>query len=162
MSKYLVENPHAQSVEDINARLDVDTAQGLGQTQVLARLAAHGPNRLRRQKKKGTLSILFHQFNSIIVWLLAAANGVGSSRGPHPAPTALVAPARYRPSEEGLQQLASLRLAEQCWTVPAAEPKDHPEQFDAVRCCTTCHHAGAGLHVEMIKVQASCRACHRS
>ncbi|MGJ8588224.1 MAG: cation-translocating P-type ATPase [Yoonia sp.] len=73
MSKYLVENPYAQSVEDINARLDVDTAQGLDQTQVLARLDAHGPNRLRRQKKKGTLSILFHQFNSIIVWLLAAA-----------------------------------------------------------------------------------------
>ena len=73
MSKYLVENPYAQSVEDINARLDVDTAQGLDQTQVLARLDAHGPNRLRRQKTKGTLSILFHQFNSIIVWLLAAA-----------------------------------------------------------------------------------------
>lgn len=73
MSKYLVENPHAQSVKDINARLEVDTAQGLDQSQALARLDAHGPNRLRRQKKKGTLSILFHQFNSSIVWLLAAA-----------------------------------------------------------------------------------------
>ncbi len=73
MSKYLVENPHAQSVEEINARLEVDTAQGLDQSQALARLDAYGPNRLRRQKKKGTLSILFHQFNGIIAWLLAAA-----------------------------------------------------------------------------------------
>ncbi|WP_400082871.1 cation-translocating P-type ATPase [Yoonia sp. R78084] len=73
MSEPLVENPHAQSVEEIGARLEVDTAQGLHQSHARARLDAQGPNRLRQQKKKSTLSILLHQFKGMIVWLLAAA-----------------------------------------------------------------------------------------
>ncbi len=74
MSKNRVENPHAQSVDDICSRLDVDPVQGLDPSQARERLVSHGPNRLRRQKKKGTLSILVHQFKGIIVWLLAAAS----------------------------------------------------------------------------------------
>lgn len=73
MSDGMVENPHAQSVENMITRLEVDTAQGLDQSQTQARLKAYRPNRLRRQKKKNSLTILVQKFNSIIVWLLAAA-----------------------------------------------------------------------------------------
>lgn len=51
MSNGMVEDPHAQSVENMITRLEVDTAQGLDQSQTQARLKAYGPNRLRRQKK---------------------------------------------------------------------------------------------------------------
>lgn len=73
MSKDMVQNPHAQSIKDMTTRLKVDAAQGLDQAEAKQRLETHGPNRLRRQKKKNAAAILIHQFNSIIVWLLAAA-----------------------------------------------------------------------------------------
>lgn len=73
MSENLVETPHAQSLEHITEQLKVDTAQGLLESQAQVRLHAQGPNQLRRQAKKGAVAILFHQFNSMIVWLLAAA-----------------------------------------------------------------------------------------
>jgi len=73
MSNDMVENPHAQSIKDMTTRLEVDAAQGLDQTEAKQRLETHGPNRLRRQKKKNAAAILIHQFNGIIVWLLAAA-----------------------------------------------------------------------------------------
>ena len=68
-----VESPHSISIEDIPERMETDVARGLDRAEARERLKSHGPNRLRRQKKKGTLAILVHQFNSIIVWLLAAA-----------------------------------------------------------------------------------------
>ena len=45
----------------------------LGAEEVGTRLKTHGPNQLSRQKPRSALVILAHQFNSIIVWLLAAA-----------------------------------------------------------------------------------------
>lgn len=68
-----VENPHTKAVEKVAKNLKTDAAKGLDKAEASKRLESHGPNRLRRQKKKSLLSILVHQFSSIIVWLLAAA-----------------------------------------------------------------------------------------
>ncbi|KGF70610.1 ATPase [Hoeflea sp. BAL378] len=64
---------HAQTVGDVAAGLGTDPATGLSPSRVQERLETHGPNQLRRQKAKSALTILVHQFSSIIVWLLAAA-----------------------------------------------------------------------------------------
>ncbi|MCE5972550.1 cation-transporting P-type ATPase [Sinirhodobacter sp. WL0062] len=44
--------------------------------EAAARLSAHGPNTLRRQKPKSLTLILRHQFASVIVWLLAGAAAI--------------------------------------------------------------------------------------
>ncbi|GAA3868362.1 cation-transporting P-type ATPase [Celeribacter arenosi] len=65
--------PHGLSAEEVAELLSVSVNDGLSEAEALRRLASHGPNRLRRQKPKSALSILLHQFRSVIVWLLAAA-----------------------------------------------------------------------------------------
>lgn len=59
----------------ITAEIGVDPAEGLQAAEVERRRARFGPNTLRRQARKSTLSVLIHQFQGIIVWLLAAAAG---------------------------------------------------------------------------------------
>ena len=66
---------HAQDVGVIAADLGVDPAVGLHSAEIELRLAQFGPNTLRRQAARSTLSILLHQFQGTIVWLLAAAAG---------------------------------------------------------------------------------------
>jgi Ca2+-transporting ATPase len=65
--------PFCMSVQELAEKLVSDPKTGLGADEVKKRLEAHGPNRLRRQKKKSVLAILLHQVSSIIVWLLTAA-----------------------------------------------------------------------------------------
>jgi Ca2+-transporting ATPase len=64
---------HARPVDEVAEALGTDPATGLSTAQVGDSLRRHGPNLLRRRKKKNALVILLHQFNSFIVWLLAAA-----------------------------------------------------------------------------------------
>ena len=73
MTQSRPENPHALSVADVAARLETDPEAGLSDADVRQRLTAYGPNQLRRQQTRSVLAILAHQFNSVIVWLLAAA-----------------------------------------------------------------------------------------
>ncbi len=73
MPKPSPENPFAASVKEVASRLETDPAQGLDGSEARARLESFGPNRLRRQKQKSVLTILTHQFDSVIVWLLAGA-----------------------------------------------------------------------------------------
>ncbi|WP_040450336.1 cation-translocating P-type ATPase [Hoeflea phototrophica] len=73
MTKGRPENPHALSVADVAALLETDPQTGLSQSEVRERLATCGPNQLRRQQTRSVFAILAHQFNSVIVWLLAAA-----------------------------------------------------------------------------------------
>ncbi|MEP3437163.1 MAG: cation-transporting P-type ATPase [Hoeflea sp.] len=68
-----LENAHSQPVQDIENRLEADLSTGLDPAQVRHRLKSYGPNQLRRQQTRNVLAILAHQFNSIIVWLLAGA-----------------------------------------------------------------------------------------
>ena len=66
----------ARDASDVANRLGTDPASGLGKDDAARRLRKHGPNRLRRQKRKSVLAILKHQFASVIVWLLAGAAGM--------------------------------------------------------------------------------------
>ncbi|WP_417416086.1 cation-translocating P-type ATPase [Hoeflea sp.] len=68
-----LENAHAHTVQDVVTRLETDPATGLDSSEVQARRRVYGSNQLFRQKPKSALSILVHQFNSIIVWLLGGA-----------------------------------------------------------------------------------------
>lgn len=48
---------------------------GLREAEIEARRSRDGPNRLREHQRRSPLTILAHQFQGIIVWLLAAAVG---------------------------------------------------------------------------------------
>ena len=76
-----VEKAHARSIEDVAAALDTDPGAGLGADAVRQRQQQHGPNRLRRQKKRSALRILLHQFDSFIIWLLVAAAALSFALG---------------------------------------------------------------------------------
>jgi len=67
------EAPHALSSGEVARILAVSPKTGHSQAEAMRRLRSHGPNRLRQQKPKSAMVILFHQFRSVIVWLLAAA-----------------------------------------------------------------------------------------
>lgn len=66
----------AAEVQAVADRLDVNPDHGLDDGMVAARRDRYGPNQLRAQEKKSALSILAHQFQGVIVWLLALAAGV--------------------------------------------------------------------------------------
>ncbi|MEX5728806.1 Ca2+-transporting ATPase [Rhodovulum iodosum] len=69
----LIADAHAHEIDKVAATLRTDLRSGLAQAEAAARLRKLGPNKLRQQRKKGLLTILLHQFESFIVWLLAAA-----------------------------------------------------------------------------------------
>jgi P-type Ca2+ transporter type 2C len=72
---------HALAVEDTAQRLPTDVAQGLSGAEAARRYAQDGPNALPAVKARSGLSILFHQFRSLIVpLLLAAGPGAGRKR----------------------------------------------------------------------------------
>ena len=64
---------HAMAPDGVATALDADLVQGLGEDEAETRIRQFGPNMLRRKRPKGVLSILLHQIESVIVWLLAAA-----------------------------------------------------------------------------------------
>lgn len=66
---------HSQDTEKMMRDLKVDPATGLRQARVADLRARFGANALRKKAKKSAVSILLHQFQGIIVWLLAAAAG---------------------------------------------------------------------------------------
>jgi Ca2+-transporting ATPase len=72
---------HARSADETARMLETDRAAGLSPREAKARLRAHGPNKLRRQERKSLLAILRHQFESVIVWLLAAAAALSFALG---------------------------------------------------------------------------------
>lgn len=69
----LSEAPHTLSSGKVAQLLAASPETGLSQAEAVRRLRSHGPNRLRRQKPRSAMAMLFHQFRSVIVWLLAAA-----------------------------------------------------------------------------------------
>ncbi len=68
--------PHACSIQKVAENLQTALDAGLTSTEAHARLKTYGPNKLRRQKRKSLLAILYHQFESVIVWLLSIAAGL--------------------------------------------------------------------------------------
>lgn len=63
---------HAATVEDVLRELKT-TADGLTAADAAARLEQYGPNRLRAAKPVSALTLLLHQFTSVVVLLLVAA-----------------------------------------------------------------------------------------
>ncbi|WP_439139631.1 cation-translocating P-type ATPase [Roseicyclus sp.] len=64
---------HAMLPDAVAAALDAELSHGLSDDEAAQRQHRFGPNMLRRKRPKGVLSILLHQMESVIVWLLAAA-----------------------------------------------------------------------------------------
>ena len=74
-------DPHALPVAGVARQLHTSAETGLSPDTARARLAAHGPNRLRAHRRKGVASLLRHQVKSLMVWLLAAAAGLSFAFG---------------------------------------------------------------------------------
>lgn len=64
---------YASAVDEVLSELAVDLERGLSETDVRARLARYGPNRLRRILRRSAWEILRDQFRSVLVALLAVA-----------------------------------------------------------------------------------------
>jgi Ca2+-transporting ATPase len=77
----LSEAPHTLSSGKVAQLLAASPETGLSQAEAVRRLRSHGPNRLRRQKPRSAMAMLFHQFRSVIVWLLAAAAAISLIMG---------------------------------------------------------------------------------
>ena len=73
--------PHASPFATVARQLHTTPETGLSSAKARARLATHGPNRLRAHRRKGLVSLLRHQFTSLMVWLLAAAAGLSFGFG---------------------------------------------------------------------------------
>jgi P-type Ca2+ transporter type 2C len=72
---------HTLAVEETAQRLRTNVAQGLSGAEAARRYAQDGPNALPAVKARSGLSILLHQFRSLIVLLLLAAGGVTLALG---------------------------------------------------------------------------------
>ena len=72
---------HARSIDETVNALHSNIARGLGSGEAAERLARHGPNALAATKQRSALTILVHQFRSLIVGLLVAAGGVALALG---------------------------------------------------------------------------------
>ena len=68
--------PHGQLAGDVLAALDVSSTIGLSEAQAIRRLQQHGPNSIGARKKVGAVAVLVHQFQSLVVALLAVAAGL--------------------------------------------------------------------------------------
>ena len=72
----LPEVPHAMSVRDVLAQLQVNIASGLHDDEVGERRRRFGSNIVAARRTAGAIGILLHQFVSPVVALLAAAAGL--------------------------------------------------------------------------------------
>ncbi len=72
---------HARTAEDAAREVETDVATGLKESEAVARRARFGPNTLPIAQKRSALSILVHQFRSLIVLLLVVAGGVAFALG---------------------------------------------------------------------------------
>ena len=68
--------PHGQLAVDVLTALDVSSTIGLSEAQAIRRLQQHGPNSIGVRKKVGAVAVLVHQFQSLVVALLASAAGL--------------------------------------------------------------------------------------
>ena len=68
--------PHGLPAGDVLAALDVSSTSGLSEAQATRRLQQHGPNSIGARKKVGAFAVLVHQFQSLVVALLAVAAGL--------------------------------------------------------------------------------------
>ncbi|MDI3338097.1 cation-transporting P-type ATPase [Defluviimonas aestuarii] len=72
------------------AALNCNPTEGLASGEVLRRRQVYGPNLLSVHKPQSVISILLHQFKSVIVWLLAGAASLSFLLGDLVEATAIV------------------------------------------------------------------------
>ncbi len=67
---------HAVSSSQVAERLGVEISKGLSAEEVVIRLEKYGANTFVQEKRRSLWYLMFAQFSSVIVWLLAVATGV--------------------------------------------------------------------------------------
>ena len=72
----LPDSPHGRPAADVLAALEVSVFTGLSEEEAGQRLQHYGPNTISRRQKVSVLAILVHQFQSLVVALLAVAAGL--------------------------------------------------------------------------------------
>ncbi len=72
---------HASSADQVSARLRTDAARGLAAEEAARRLAADGPNELRKAEGISAWTIFIGQFASIVIWVLIGAAVVSALLG---------------------------------------------------------------------------------
>ena len=72
---------HARSAHETAKELRTDIARGLSSADAAERLARHGRNALAAAKRRSALTILAHQFKSLIVALLVGAGAMALAFG---------------------------------------------------------------------------------
>src|ERR1700687_5768332 len=72
----LPDSPHGLLAADVLAALGVSVSTGLSEEESSLRLKLYGLNTISSRQKVSLLAILVHQFQSLVVALLAAAAGI--------------------------------------------------------------------------------------
>ena len=76
MKRVRLDSPHGRSVTEVLAALNVSLASGLSDQEAEQRLSVYGANAIGSRQKVGLISVLVHQFQSLVVALLAVAAAV--------------------------------------------------------------------------------------
>jgi len=72
---------HTKTAHDVARELGADSEKGLTAAEASARLSKHGPNALPVAASRSPLSLLLHQFKSLIVLLLVVASAIALVMG---------------------------------------------------------------------------------
>ncbi|TNE67246.1 MAG: cation-transporting P-type ATPase [Rhodobacteraceae bacterium] len=90
MPPLIPDTPHAKPAEELTALMSVSPERGLSAEEVARRQTVYGPNHLRQRKPRNLLSILLAQFQSVVVYLLAAAAALALAMGDLPEALAIL------------------------------------------------------------------------
>ncbi|MBK9001181.1 MAG: cation-translocating P-type ATPase [Myxococcales bacterium] len=72
---------HAESAARVAERLEASSGYGLTREEASARLARHGPNRLRRRPPKPAWKLFLEQFRSLLIVVLLVASALAAVIG---------------------------------------------------------------------------------
>ena len=75
-TKRPLDSPHGRPAVDVLAALEVSVVTGLSEMEAGHRLRQYGPNTIGRRQRAGAFAVLIHQFQSVVVALLAMAAGL--------------------------------------------------------------------------------------
>ena len=76
MERVRLDFPHGRSATEVLAALNVSLASGLSDHEAVQRLSVYGANAIGSRQKVGLISVLVHQFKSLVVALLAVAAAI--------------------------------------------------------------------------------------
>jgi len=76
MKRVQLDSPHGRSATEVLAALNVSFSSGLSDHEAEQRLSVYGANAIGSRQKVGLIAVLVHQFQSLVVALLAVAAAV--------------------------------------------------------------------------------------